>query len=300
MRKAALAVVILIGVFLIVGSSGNFRTYTASRGATVGIVSGENSYVGFTCPPETVDVEAGSDVEFTLVSVRNLMNVTIVVHVEANFSGLPEGANGTLDEPNAILQPGEEVHFQARVDVDNFTDGGLYEIPVRIQATWNGGSAKIEACSAVLNVTAKPLVIEKRLVFGNVTFPVNTHQSWVMEVRFKNNGDPGDFTVVDFVNPMLFNVDGVTVSKGTPVWGLGLIIWDVHLENGEIATMRIAVENLNWCHHSSTPCPCNYSLNTGACVLKIGCSCHNTCPHYDNTCCLVRSNGITVTATEGD
>lgn len=270
------------------------------------MVSGENSYVGFTCPTEPVEVETGSEAKFTLISVRNFMDVPIVVHIEADFSSLPKGVNGTVNEPNAILQPEEETYFQASVEVGNFTDGGLYEIPVTIYATWDGGSAEIDACSGVLKVSADPLVIEKHLAFGNWTFPVNTHQRWVMEVRFKNNGDAEDFTVIDFVNPLLFEVMDVTVSKGTPTWGAGLITWDVHLERGETATMTITVENLYWWHHCSTSCAGNYVLNKGACVIKTGddcCSCPHTYhhnDHHDHACCLVRSNGITVTATESD
>jgi len=288
MKGTLLVAALLLGVILVVGSSGNFRVYTADRATNFDVVSGEESYVGFACPSGTVNVETGAEADFRLVTVRNLMDVPMVVHVEADFSGLPEGTNGSLDEPNAILQPGEETNFTANVRVGNFSDGGLYEIPVTIHATWNGGSAEVEACSALLNVSADPIVVEKRLVLGNRTFPVNTPQRWVMEVRVKNNGEAGDFTVMDFVDPLLFKVTDVTVSKGSPAWAFSMVLLEVHLNRGESVTMRITVENVCWFGHCSTACAGNYTLNEGACVHK------DCCHPCGGNCCMARSNGITV------
>jgi uncharacterized membrane protein len=301
MRKTLLAMALIIGALLIVGSSGNFRAYTASRSTTVGIVSGEDSYVAFSCPP-AVEVKAGNSVDFTVAHVENLMDVPIVVHIEADFSGLPDGASGAVDAPNAGIQPNDATNFTAHVNVSKFADGGTYEIPVTIYATWDGGSAKIEACSAVLKITTDPIVIEKKLVSGNSTFPVNTHQTWVFEVRVKNNGDDGNFTVLDIVNPGLFEVTGTSASAGEATVHHGSITWEVHLNRGETATLLVSVENICLCHHHySTFIPGDYLLNPGACVVRTQSSCCHTCHHHEHhSCCMARSNSIIVTAVGGN
>jgi len=297
MRKTLLVLALLIGVLLIAGSSGNFRAYTTTRTATLGVVNGENSYVAFSCSP-AVEVMAGTNVSFTLVGVKNLMDVPITIHVEADFSGLPDGATGDVAEPNAGLQPGQSVNFTASVAVDRFSDGGLYEIPVTIYATWDGGSAKIEACSVVLNVTTEEFVIEKRLISDNGVFPVNTYQVWVMEVRVKNNGDAGDFVVIDCMNSVLFHLRFVHVSAGTSYQSFERIRWYVHLEHGESAVLRMTVSNRLFCGRYSTRWIKDYVLNPGACVFLREHEC-GSCPHLHEDRCLAKSNPIIVTAVGG-
>jgi hypothetical protein len=255
MRTLLLLVTFLLGVLLIVGSSGNFRAYTAERPTTVGIVSGENSYVAYRCLGSQVNLEAGEGVEFIAVTVQNLMDREINVHIEADFSELPEGISGEVDGSIRGLEPGESADFEARIESDEYDEGGTYEIPLTIYAEWDGGSARIEACSILVHISSREFILTKRLISGNESFPVNTPQEWVMELSFRNNGEDGEFLIFDFVNPALFSIDEVEVSDGrlytwTHHSTTGVILWAVNVTRGETVTMRIHVSNLMLC----SPC----------------------------------------------
>ncbi|NJE62016.1 hypothetical protein [Thermococcus sp. 21S7] len=331
MRTMLFLIALLMGAMLIVGSSGNFRAYTANRSAVVGIVSGENSYVAYHCLDSPVSINAGEGVDFIAITVQNLMDRPISVHVEADFSNLPSGVTGDIDGSEKTIDPGESAGFGASIESDEYAEGGLYEVPITIYADWDGGSAVIEACSLVVQISAQELIITKTLISGNRSFPVNTPQEWVMEIKFRNNGEDDEFLISDFVDPVFFKIDSIEISKGrlydwTHYEVTGVVLWGVNVTHGETVTMRIHVSNVMWCfpcfgYIYSTNMPGEYTLNCGACVMKMpsrehccgdhdwnhwescGCGHHDSgCGHHnDHNCpvCLVTSNGITVEAYTG-
>ncbi|WP_297548962.1 hypothetical protein [Thermococcus sp.] len=269
MRKFLPLIAFLLGLLFIVGSSGNFQAYTSSRDVEFGVVGGDNSYIAYRCLSDPVPVNASSGVEFTAVTVENLMDRPITIHVEADGSSLPRGLSGDVDSSTYTLEPGESVAVGGNFSVDEDVTDGTYGVPLTVYAEWDGGSARIGDCSMYASVET-PYVLVKSIVGGVYFYPVGEWNSITLQLNFTNNGEEGDFVIMDSIpNPgwRAFYVVGLPRPSsgradlmmdhchcGCSGWR---IVWRVHVARGETVTLNIPLEAVFLS-------PGSYTLNCGA------------------------------------
>ncbi|QDA30689.1 hypothetical protein FH039_02355 [Thermococcus indicus] len=274
----------VMGALLIIGSSGNFRTYTSDREAWVKVVSGDDSYIAYRCIENPLIIDAGSSVEFVAVTVENKMNTQISVHIAADFSNLPVGAVGNVEDTIKILNPGEIAQFRGNIESAPFASGGPYEIPVVVYAEWDGGDARIEACSINVTFSGGP-TIEKELISGDTEVPAHTYQEWTFRIRVTNPGIARNLTIKDAVKGE-FEIDSITPSTGsytvTQTGAAHHIVWNIELNAGETAYMDVTIHTkLNPAGKQEFTSCGDYILNDGAEIVGYN----------------VTSNGIVVRAT---
>lgn len=267
MRTLFFLTTFILGALLIIGSSGNFKTYTSERAAWVNVVSGEDSYIAYRCIENPLIIDAGSNVEFVAVTVENKMNVPISVHITADFSNLPLGAVGSVEDTVKTLDPGEIAQFRGNIESAPFASGGPYEVPVTVYAEWDGGDAKIEACSINVMFSGGP-TIEKELICGNTEVPTHTYQEWRFRIKVTNPGIARNLTIKDVVRGE-FGIDSIAPSTGNyTVIQHGAshhIIWDVELDADETAYMDVTIHTkLNPAGKQEFTSCGEYSLNDGA------------------------------------
>jgi len=269
----------LLGLLLVAGSSGNFRSYLSERTVSVGLVTGENAYVSYICRDEPVYMNKSSGVRYTALTLRNLMDAQISFHVSGDYSGLPEGLNGSVDGSEYYLNPGESVEINATFSATYDVASGNYTVPLTIYAEWEGGSAELRDCSLRVEVENPAYVLKKGLVGKLQEYSLGNH-TLVLQLNFTNNGPGGGFEIVDFV-PTLFHSHGSVVGNatvkevsasrgsvlmdlncsttcGNPCWCHCLpIIWHVYVDHGETVTLEITLR-------ASFHAPGDYVLNCGA------------------------------------
>ncbi len=269
MRKFILITTFLLGLLLIVGSSGNFRAYTASRSAEFEVVGGSDSYIAYRCLSEPVPVNASSGVEFTAITVENLMDRPITFHVEGNYSSLPDGLSGSVNGSTYTLEPGESVTIGGSFSADDDVDDGTYEVPLTVYAEWDGGSAELKDCSMYAKVEKPTYVLRKAIVGDVYNYTVWNWYSITLQLNFTNNGPEGDFVIKDFIpypRSAFYIVHHPEASSGDAdmhfrvghcgCWGW-LIVWHVHVAHGETVTLNIPMSVIFYC-------PRDYVLNCGA------------------------------------
>ncbi len=270
MRKFVLLTTFLLGLLLIVGSSGNFRTYTASRSVEFGVVGGNESYIAYRCLSDPVPVSASSGVEFTAITVENLMDRPITFYVEGDYSALPEGMKASVDGSSHTLGPGESVAIGGGFSVDGDITDGTYGVPLTVYAEWDGGSAQIKDCSMYASVERPTYVLKKAIVGDIYTYSLFVWNNITLQLNFTNNGPEGDFVIKDFIpnpgwkavyvvglpQPSSGNVDLLFGSRhcGCSGW---MIVWHVHVAHGETVTLNIPMGVVFFCRG-------DYVLNCGA------------------------------------
>lgn len=287
MRKFMLLTAFLLGLVLIVGSSGNFRAYTAKRNAEFDIVSGNDSYIGCRCLQWPISVNAGSSVEFTALTVENRMDRPITFHVEGDYSALPEGISGSVDGSVYTLEPGDSAPIMGTFSADGYVGDGAYEVPLTVYADWDGGSAKIETCSMNVTSIGGP-TIKKELLSGDTEVPLYTYQQWVFRITVTNHGAARNLTIKDVVGGE-FEIDSISPSAGNYTvnqHGASThILWDVELSAGGSAYLDVTVHTkINPAGKQEFTSCGTYSLNDGAEILGYG----------------IVSNGILIRAVWGE
>ncbi|WP_297074116.1 hypothetical protein [Thermococcus sp.] len=270
MRKFVLPITFLLGLLFIVGSSGNFRAYTTSRSVEFGVVSGDNSYIAYRCLSDPVPVNSSSGVEFTAVTVENLMDRPITIHVESDGSSLPPGLSAGVDGSTYTLEPGQSASIGGNFSAGNNAGEGIYEVPLTVYAEWDGGSARIGDCSMYASVERPTYVLRKAIVGRVYVYPVGEWNSITLQLNFTNNGEEGDFVIKDSIpNPSwrAFYVVGLPRPSsgradlmmnhchcGCSGW---TIVWRVHVARGETVTLNMPMEAIFFS-------PGSYILNCGA------------------------------------
>ncbi|MBP1911731.1 hypothetical protein [Thermococcus stetteri] len=222
--KALMVLVFLMGAFLIVGSSGNFREYSSSRAASVMVVPHEDEYVGFNCSDgeiASVVVSNGGENEFDVMTLENqlITNEYVSITLEPAYSYVPGGVYLDVESGTGTpvdIAPGDSHTFGGHVAASSATPGEYY-VPVTVYATWEGGGAVIESCPIKITVLDDPM-IKKVLLSGNTSdIPLKTYQEWTFQIEVSNptNHDM-NLTVRDTI-PAEFNVSlsEVSASSGT-------------------------------------------------------------------------------------
>ncbi len=270
MRKVMIFTAFLLGLLLIMGSSGNFRAYTSQRSAEFTVVNGSNSYVAYRCLSEPVPVNASSGVDFTAIIVENLMDKLITVHVVGDYSNLPDGLNGSVDSSTYTLEPGESVSIGGSFSTGDEVTSGTYGVPLTVYAQWEGGSAELRDCSMYAKVEQPTYVLKKGIVGGVYEYTVGEWYTITLQLNFTNNGPDGDFVIKDVIpnpgwrafylvgppQPSSGNAD-MFISAGHCGCAGWLIVWHVHVAHGETVTLNIPMEAVFFCSG-------NYILNCGA------------------------------------
>ena len=295
MRKLVIFTAFLLGLLLIVGSSGNFRAYTSQRSAEFKVVNGSNSYVAYRCLSDPVPVNASSGVEFTAITVENLMDKLITVHVVGDYSSLPDGLNGSVDGSTYTLEPGESISIGGSFSTGDEVASGTYGVPLTVYAQWDGGSAELRDCSMYAKVEQPTYVLKKAIVGGVYNYTVGELYSITLQLNFTNNGPDGDFVIKDVIpNPgwravYLVGLPQPSSGNADMLIGVGhcgcagwVIVWHVHVAHGETVTLNIPMDVVFFCNG-------NYVLNCGAHLYR--------CGTHSKT--HVVSNGITVHVTGG-
>ncbi|WP_148258709.1 hypothetical protein [Thermococcus sp. AM4] len=305
MRRLVLFFVMFLGLLLVVGSSGNFREYGADRIVKLAIVDGNDSYVSYSCSGSIVYMNRSSSVQFTAITLFNSMNETMSVRVEGDFSGLPDGLSGNVDDSWHTLDAGDGVVIEGNFSADADAVSGTYTVPLTVYAEWNGGSAELKDCSIRVSLSSPEYVLRKGIVGGVYNYTSGNH-TIVLQLNFTNNGPSGDFVIWDRVPPYhCFRCPGtcnhssahVTIkstsaSLGTvilnPPAGFSCcncharncVVWRVHVPHGETVTLEIT---LDVSFDVPSGCVARFTLNKGA--------------HLCGT--NVRSNKVIVTVNGG-
>ncbi|WP_457741980.1 COG1470 family protein [Thermococcus sp.] len=254
MRRLVIVLAFLTGLMLVLGSSGNFRTYTSTRTFEFSVVNGNDSYVGYMCSP-LVTLNASSGVEFRAVTVMNLMDKPISFYVTLNGSSLPKGLLAGVDNSVYTLEPGESMTVAGGFSADSYVPNGTYEVPLMIHAYWDGGSALIKDCSVFVKIVRPTYVLTKAIVGGRYTYRTGENYTVVMQLNFTNNGPEGNFIITDYI-PMAGKNVVTHPSEPEPSKGVvdpqlpgcschcaGMkITWRVHVEHGETVTLEIPVQ----------------------------------------------------------
>ena len=224
--KALFSIIVTLALasLILVGSSGTFVSFEASREVKVAVVPHDKEYLGFDCEDgyaTVVEVDPYSETDFDALTVRNYLNEMkdVFISLDPDYSNLPGNVNmliETEDGAERMIAPGDEYTFTGHVNVSDVSPGE-YVIPITMYAHWNGGDAVIETCSIKLIVKGGP-TIEKILLHGNTSgIPLKTYQEWVFQILVTNpTGEDLTLTITDTI-PAEFNVslDRTNVSAGT-------------------------------------------------------------------------------------
>ena len=281
MRTLFLALAFVLGLLLVVGSSGNFRSYGSVRNVSVMVVPHDQEYVGFRCSDgyaAVVTIGRNSTLDFDALTVMNYLpgDHDISLTLEPDRSSLPAGLGVEVETENgvsAVLSPGEERTLTGRITSRNVAPG-VYVIPMALYAEWDGGSASLSPCPLKVVVTGEP-TIEKTLVFGNATVGRGARGPWTFRITVTNpTSEPLELTVTDFI-PADFRVVpcGIRASSGfyflTPS-GCGCrrgvrLIWYVRVPSGGSEHIDVTVR----ARHCGLSCG-THTLNSGARIVEYG------------------------------
>ncbi|ACS32998.1 COG1361 family protein [Thermococcus gammatolerans] len=309
MRRIVMFFVMFLGLLLVVGSSGNFREYGADRIVKMAIVDGNDSYVSYSCSGSVIYMNKSSSVQFTAMTLSNSMNKTMSVRVEGDFSSLPEGLSGSVNDSWHTLDVGESVVIEGNFSADDNAISGTYTVPLTVYAEWDGGSAELKECSITVSLNSPKYVLRKGIVGGVYNYTSGDY-TIVLQLNFTNNGPSGEFIIWDKIPSHLCSrclgtchwatanvtVESTSATAGTvlrPPTNIScgchnifnccagdLIGWRVHVSHGETVTLEMT---LNVSFKVPSGCVANFTLNRGA--------------HLCGTC--LRSNKISVTVTGG-
>ncbi|ASJ01216.1 hypothetical protein A3K92_06835 [Thermococcus gorgonarius] len=222
MRMTFIFIALVLGTLLVVGSSGNFRSYSSTREVAVTVVPHDKEYLGFTCDggyAAVVTLRANSYLYFDALNVTNnlLEDEPVSITLYPDYSGLPGGLDVSIetDDGNPVtLVSGEEHTFQGYVIAGNVAPGE-YVVPVSMGAVWDGGGASISTCPIKIVVVGDP-TINKTLLSGNTSdIPMKTFQRWTFRIEVTNPaGEDLDLTIADTI-PAEFNVSLAETSASS-------------------------------------------------------------------------------------
>ena len=291
-RTLFMILALVLGLLLMVGSSGNFQGYGSSRDVSVRVVPHDQEYVGFRCSDgyaAVVTVSPNSTVDFNALTVMNYLpgNHEVELTLEPDYSSLPAGLDVEIETENgfpAVLSPGEERTLTGSVTAGNVTPG-TYVIPLSLYAEWDGGSASLSPCPVKMVVPGEP-TIEKTLVFGNATVGRRARGPWTFRITVTNPTQEAlDLTITDAV-PRGFRVvpGGVDASSGYYFLRRGgcgcrrstRLIWYVRVPAGGSEYIDVTVMSASLCGLSCG----THTLNSGARIEGYG----------------IESNGLSVRA----
>lgn len=276
-KLLAILLILIMGSLVVVGSSGNFRNYSADRQVRVDVVSHEDEYLSFMCTDgyaATVEIAPDSNVVFDALNITNMLlsGGTVWIWLSPDYSGLPPGMTVWVeseDGAEVAVPYGTEYSFSGTVTVDSVPSGEYY-IPMTLYAHWDGGDAVVTTCPFRLIVKDTPL--RKVLLSGNTTVLSHTYQEWTFQIVLTNPNGPDDFIVKDTIGGE-FNVLDVSPSKGTYYLirhGFShKLKWKVHLEEGETAHINVTIATRVNCggNQEFTECDRTYYLNSGARIV---------------------------------
>ncbi len=281
MRTLFLALAFILGLLLVVGSSGNFQGYSSVRDVSVDIVPHDQEYVGFRCNDgyaAVVTVGQNSTENFGALTVMNYLpgNHEVAVAVEPDYSLLPTGLDVEVETENggsAVLSPGEERTLIGRVTAGNVSPG-TYIIPLGLYASWDGGSASLSPCPIKVIVRGDPK-IEKTLIFGNATVERGARGPWTFRITVTNpTSEPLELTVTDFISTDFRIVPcGIRASSGSYFLapsGCGCrrgtrLVWYVRVPAGGSEHIDVTVR----AGHCGLSCG-THTLNSGARIEGYG------------------------------
>ncbi|WP_198300063.1 hypothetical protein [Thermococcus sp. P6] len=282
--KALFSIILTLSLasLILVGSSGTFVSFDASREVKVDVVPGDNGYLGLECVDLVESQNTGSDFELT---VRNHLSgmESIEVSLDPDYSRLPAGIIvfiETEDGARRTLSYGEEYTFTGHVETGN-APPGEYFVPITMYAHWEDGDAVVETCQIKLVVRGSP-TIEKVLLSGNTSgIPMKTYQEWTFQILVTNPTDNElSFTVKDTI-PAELNVSsgGTAASAGTYTFSEAghsgrsatKMEWNVTVPAGGSAHVNVTV--FTRVNHGGqqefTSCG-SYNLNDGAILVGYG------------------------------
>ncbi len=290
--RALFSIIITLALasLILVGSSGTFVSFEASREVKVQVVPHENEYLGFDCEDEyaaVVEVGPHSETDFDALTVRNYLNEmkNVWIRLDPDYSDLPGNVDmfvETEDGTERMIASEDEYTFAGHVSVSDVVPGE-YVIPVTMYARWNGGDAVIETCSIKLIVRGGP-TIEKELISGDLEVPTHTYEQWTFRITVTSPDVARNLTIKDVV-PGEFDIDSIVPSAGTySVAQTGAahhITWNVEVPADGSAHLDVTIHTkLNPAGKQEFTSCGEYPLNEGAEIVD-----------YD-----IKSNGINVTA----
>ncbi|WP_206204313.1 hypothetical protein [Thermococcus sp. LS1] len=224
--KALFSIIITFALasLILVGSSGTFVSFEASREVKATVVPHDKEYLGFDCEngyAAVVEVSPYSETDFDALTARNYLNEMkdVWISLDPDYSDLPGNVDmfiETEDGAERMIASGNEYTFTGHVNVSEVTPGE-YIIPITMHARWNGGDAVVETCPIKLIITGGP-TIEKILFYGNTTgIPLKMYQEWIFQILVTNpTGEDLILTITDTI-PAEFNVSlsETSASSGT-------------------------------------------------------------------------------------
>lgn len=290
MKALAILITFAIALMILVGSSGTFVEFGASREVRINVVPHEKEYLGFDCEDGysgEVTISTNGEATFDALTVRNYLNngKDVTIYLEPDYSDLPSGVSmfiETEDGVPLILPNEEEYTFEGNVSAEN-AETGTYTVPVYMYASWEGGDATISVCPVKLTILGRPTV-EKELLSGSLRVPTHTYEEWTFRITVSSPDVSRNLTIKDVI-PGEFDIKSIAVSSGsysTVTHGSSTHIqWNVSVDADSTEHMDVTIytkTNPNG-EQEFTSCG-TYYLNEGAEIVGYN----------------VRSNNITVEA----
>ncbi|ASJ03878.1 hypothetical protein [Thermococcus barossii] len=286
----SIIVTLALASLILVGSSGTFVSFEASREVKVQVVPHENEYLGFDCEDgyaAVVEVSPHSETDFDALTVRNYLNELkdVWIRLDPDYSSLPGNVDmfiETEDGTERMIASEEEYTFSGHVSVSDVVPGE-YVIPITMYARWDGGDAVIETCSIKLIVRGGP-TIEKELISGDLEVPTHTYEQWTFRITVTSPDVARSLTIKDVI-PGEFDIDSIVPSAGTysivQTGAAHHITWEVEVPADGSAYLDVTIHTkLNPAGKQEFTSCGEYPLNEGAEIVG-----------YD-----IKSNGINVTA----
>ncbi|NJE42848.1 hypothetical protein [Thermococcus sp. GR6] len=278
---------------ILMGSSGTFVSFDATREVRVNVVPHEEEYIGFLCEDDyaaIVEVDVNSETDFDALTVRNYLNEMkdVWIWLQPDYSNLPSEVDMFVETENGVermIAPEDEYTFSGHVTVGDI-EPGEYVIPITMYAHWEGGDAIISTCPIKLIITSGP-TIEKELLSGDLVVPTHTYEEWTFRITVTSPGAARNLTIKDVI-PGEFEIKNISPSTGSYyVIQHGAshhIYWDVKVEADGSEYLDVTIyTKLNPAGIQEFTSCGDYILNDGAEIKG-----------YDIT-----SDGITVTAECG-
>ncbi len=261
MRRLICGLIVVLSLTMLLGSSGNLREFYGGRNVIVNISYNNSSYVAFACPEITFHLQDGDD--------AGVIVLTNNIGKDADFYLYSDSDMLVFSNPTHLAN-----RETKRISATYNGGYGDYEIPLRIHAEWDGGSADIDGCN--VHVVCYPVELEKVLLSGNMSVKTHTLEYWTFRITLKNYGSGDNFTVRDTI-PAEFNVSSVypssgtyTVESGSGNMGSTKLNWYVHVGSGEEEYIDVTVyTRLNPAGKQEFTSPGDYNLNDGAEIVGL-------------------------------
>lgn len=233
--KVIIVFVFLMGVFFIVGFSGNFREYLLFRVVSVMVVFYEDGYVGFNCLDGEivlVIVLNGEGKDFDVMMLENqfIINEYVSIILELVYCYVLVGMYLDVESGMGILVDivfGDLYIFGGYVVV-SLVIFGEYYVLVMIYVIWDGGGVVIESCFVKI-IVFDDLRIMKILFLGNMSdIFLKIYQEWMFQIEVFNLIDNDLNLMVRDIILVEFNVSFLEVLVSLGMYSF----WVVNQGNG--------------------------------------------------------------------